>query len=216
MGSRVSAPVRQAGRAAHVTVIVLLTASIAVGIVANVFLPVLLRDSPVLMLALQSSYPQMALASARLEPEVLIAVATARRWVGEVIAYAAGRVLGADALAWFARRRQRTIHLPTEVSAGWRWVRDLVVLVVSHPIVSASAGVLGMPWLRFAVLRLVGGTVWVAAVWYLAGELSVPLSALATAIETNARVLTAVAVLATAGWLWWRRSQRKARASGQD
>jgi len=182
-----------------------LAASVAAAVVGNAFLPLLLRISPVLLLVVQSSYAQMGLAVARLDPVTFVLVAALRRWIGEVIAFAGGKVLGAEALRWYGQRSGRQVPLPTWEGRGARLLRDAVVLVVPQPLLSAAVGVSGMPWLRFVVLKLLGSLASVTLLWWAATALALPLAALADLVEANALGLTVVAIVGTAGWLVWQR-----------
>lgn len=190
-------------------VLSLLVALLGAGAVGNALTPMLLRESPALLLAVHSSYPQMGLASVRLDPVLFVAVAGLRRWVGEMVAFATGRVFGAEALAWYADRRGgRRPPLTDRLHGPWASLRDAAALLVPHPLVSAVLGAVRMPPLRFAVLKLVGTLLWVTAVWYVSAALDkrLPLSVIADFVEANAVLLTILAVLAlVGGWLWQRR-----------
>lgn len=199
------------------TVLALLAISVVASVVGNTMTPVLFRQSPVTLLAVLSSYGQMALASARVDPVTFVVVASARRWVGELIAFAGGRVLGGEVLAWYTRRSGAAPKLPQRLNERWWLARDAVVVLVPHVALSALFGVAGMPWRRFAALKLVGSVLTVVAMWYIAGAVRLPLSVVADFVEANAVVLTVVAVAAgTTWWAWQRRASGGPGDSGHD
>lgn len=186
-------------------VVALLGISLCSGVIGNALTLVLLRESPVALLAVHASYPQLALASVRLDPVTFVAVAAVRRWLGEAVFFAAGRVIGTDVLAWYARRSGKPLRLPHRLNHRYALVRDAVVVVLPHPLVSAFFGVTGMPWLRYLVLKLVGSVLTVAAMWYAVGFL--PLEVAVDFLEANAVAITVFGlVLAFAWWRWQRRA----------
>ncbi len=186
-------------------VLILLGVSLCSGVIGNALTLVLLRESPVALLVVHASYPQLALASVRLDPVTFVAVAAVRRWLGEAVFFAAGRVIGTDVLAWYARRSGKPLRLPHRLNHRYALVRDAVVLLLPHPLVSAFFGVAGMPWTRFLVLKLVGSVLTVTAFWYAAGFL--PLEMAADFLEANAVAITVFGVvLALAWWRWQRRA----------
>ena len=187
------------------TVLALLAAAVVASIVGNTMTPVLFRESPVGLLAVLSSYAQMALASARVDPLTFVVVAGARRWIGDLIAFAGGRVLGSEVLAWYTKRSGRVLVLPERLNQRWWLARDAVVVLVPHVAISALLGVAGMPWRRFAVLKLVGSVLTVMVMWYVAGVVHLPLAWVADFVEANAVVLTVLAALAGGAWWMWQR-----------
>lgn len=191
----------------------LVVASVAASLIGSVFLPVLLRTSPAGLLAVLSSYPQMALARPRIDPVTFIAVASLRRWAGEVAAFTAGRVLGEDALRWFTRRSSTSVRMPEGVDTRWRLVRDAVVVVVPSPWVGALLGLSGIGWKRYALLKLIGSVASVAVIWWLAGAADGPLDTAAGAVEANALTLTGALALLAVVWLW---AQRRNGRSDED
>lgn len=186
-------------------VVVALGLSVAAAVIGNAFLPLLLRRSPALLLAVQSSYAQMGLASPRMDPVTFVAVAALRRWVGEVIAFLAGRVLGADALRRYQRRAGGPVRLPAALAAPRSPLRDAAVVLLPHPLLAALLGAAGMPPVRYVVLKLVGSVLTVAAFRAAAGTVSTPLAAAGAFLDANVVVLTVVGAFGVAVWLARRR-----------
>lgn len=182
----------------------LLATSFASGAVGNALTPVLLRE-PAVLLLVHASYAQMALASARLDPVVFVLVAGLRRWIGELVFYAGGRVLGHELLVWYAARRGKPLWLPHQLNHRWWPVRDAVIVALMHPVISAFFGAVQAPWPRFVALRLVGSLLWVTALWALADAVALPLEVAADFVEANAVVITATGLLLAFGWWWWKR-----------
>ena len=194
-------------------VLALLAAAVVASVVGNTMTPVLFRESPVGLLAVLSSYAQMALASARIDPVTFVIVAGTRRWIGDLIAFAGGRVLGGEVLAWYTRRSGRMLILPARLNERWWLARDAAVVLIPHVAVSALLGVAGMPWRRFAVLKLIGSVSTVVVMWYVAGVVHLPLSWAADFVEANAVMLTVVATLV--GGAWWAWQRRTSSGSAQ-
>ncbi len=195
----------QASTRTQAVVGALVALSVAAAIVGNAFTPLLLRISPELLLVIQASYAQMALATTRLDPATIIAIAVLRRWGGEVLAFTAGRVLGPRALAWYARRGHDPLAALEGIDERWWRVRDVVIVLLPQPLLSAVFGVVGTPVRRFLLLKALG-TLWsVTAFVLVVRVVPLPLSAVADLVEANALLLTVVAGLGLVGWLWWRR-----------
>lgn len=192
--------------------VALLAASLCAGVVGNALTLVLLRESPVALLVVHASYPQLALASVRLDPVVFVAVAGVRRWLGEAVFFAGGRVIGTEVLAWHARRSGKPLRMPSRLNHRYALVRDAVVVLLPHPLLSAFFGVVGMPWLRYLALKLVGSVVTVAAFWYAAGFL--PLEIAADFLEANAVAITLIGLVAAFAWWRWQRRADPADAEG--
>lgn len=178
--------------------------SVVAAVLGSVFLPVLLRQSPALLLVVQSSYAQMGLASPRLDPVTFVAVAAGRRWLGEVIAFFGGRVLGADALRWYQRRGHPDLRLPTGLDGRTTMLRDAMVVLLPHPLLAALFGVAGMPAGRYVVLKLLGSVLTVLLFRTAFRAVGAPLSTAADFVTANVALLTAVGV-GTAAVLLWRR-----------
>lgn len=187
------------------TVVALLAASLCAGVVGNALTLVLLRESPVALLVVHASYLQMGLASVRLDPVTFVAVAAVRRWLGEAVFFAAGRVIGTEVLAWYARRSGKSLRMPYRLNHRYALVRDAVVVVLPNPLLSAFFGVVGMPWVRYLVLKLVGSVLTVAALFYVTGFVQLPLEVAVDFLEANAVAITIIGAVAAFGWWWWQR-----------
>lgn len=194
-------------------VLLLLVLSLAAGIVGNAFLPALLRTSPKLLLVVQSSYAQMALATTRLDPVTLLVIAALRRWIGESLAFAAGRVLGPRALSHLRGLSSRPLRLPRFEGRSWI-LRDVLIVVFPQPVLSAVFGILPTPTRRFLLLKLLGSFLTVAAYLAVLAAVPLPLAAVADVMEANVAVLSMFGVLGVAGWLWWRHRSAPRRAPG--
>jgi MYXO-CTERM domain-containing protein len=214
-GCRPSVTVVHAARSAwsRRAVIALLAASFTAGAVGNALTPMLLRESPATLLTVHASYPQMGLASARLDPVTFVAVAAVRRWLGELVFFAGGRVLGGELLAWYAQRRGKSLALPHRLNHRYAVVRDAVVVLLPHPLVAAFFGAVGMPGLRYTALKLVGSVVTVLVLWRVAGVVRLPLSVAADFVEANAVAITALGLLGAGALWWWRRRTKRGGAA---
>jgi membrane protein DedA with SNARE-associated domain len=210
-----SAPAQSSPRLRRV-VLVLLGLSVAAAVIGNALLPLLLRRSPTLLLAIQSSYAQMALASARIDPVAFVVVASLRRWLGEVIAFFGGRVLGADVLQWYQRRGGQTVRLPAGLAKRRSPLRDAIVVLVPHPLLGALFGIGGMPPVRFVLLKLLGSVLSVMVFWVAAGAASGPLTTAAAFLDANVAVLTAVGIVGLGIWLWRRRRADRGEGGSRD
>jgi membrane protein DedA with SNARE-associated domain len=187
-------------------VIAALGASVAASLIGNAFLPALLRRSPELLLAVQSSYQQMALASPRIDPVTFVAIAATRRWLGEVVAFLGGRVLGPDVLRWLGRRRGAPVRLPRSLAAPRAPVRDLLTVLLPHPLLAAAFGAGGMRLRRYVLLKAVSSVLTVGLLWVALGAVVGPLERVGALLDANVGVLTVVGGVAAVLWLLRRRA----------
>lgn len=205
------------GGRARAVVVALIGVSVALAVVGNALTPLLLRVAPVGLLALQASYPQMALTSGRIDPVVFVLVAGVRRWAGEVVAFLGARVLGPAVMARLGGRRAAGMRIPTAVRLGGPTGQALLALAVPHPFASVALGLTSMPVARFLVLKLIGSLASVVVIRWLAVAASSPLDALADAVGGNALPLTLVtATLVLGSLLWRRRASSDAAPDAED
>jgi membrane protein DedA with SNARE-associated domain len=175
--------------------------------VARAFGPLLLRDAPLLLLALQPDNVQLLLVSGKVGLLPFVAVATARRFSGEMVYYLLGRWYGARALRLLTRWTGGGDRLLARLGRLPWWARDLAVLLLPHPPLLALAGMAGMPPRRYALTKLVGTLASVLVARLAADAAAGPLGTAAAWIEANAGRLTLVFVAVTAAALllaWYR------------
>lgn len=189
----------------------------AMNAVARALGPLLLRDAPLLLLALQPDNVQLLLVSGKVGALPFVAVATARRFGGELVYYLLGRWYGARALHLLTRWMGGGDRLLARLARLPWWARDLAVLLLPHPPLLALAGMAGMPPRRYALTKLAGTLASVLVARLAAGAAAGPLGAAAAWVEAHAGRLTLAFVAATIAALlltWSRGRPRDRRGEG--
>lgn len=170
---------------------------LAAGLVARAFLPLLLRDHPLLLMSLDSNTHVLLLTGSKVSVTIFIAVAMVWRMAVHTTYYLVGRWYGDDALRWLGRRVALARLLVARVEAVFRRVSSLAVLVLAGDIACLLAGSTEMSMLRFLILQLLGNALHVGALLVVIHLAKAPLTRVVTFIDGQATSLTVVCIVAT-------------------
>lgn len=147
--------------------------------------PLLLREAPLVLLALYPYQPWSLLVSSRSGLVAFVAVIVAVRTVPSVGGYLVGRWYGASALDRLSRRR-RTVRLTRVFVRVYARVGGGLLILYPGATASVLAGANGMPARRFAPLMLTGLLVGALVTRFLAGAASGPVTAAAGWVDEHA------------------------------
>lgn len=171
---------------------------------ANTLWPVILRDHPLLLPALDGRNRYLLLSSAKIGVVPLIVVGVARRLTGHVVYYLLGHWYGEAALGWVTRRSR----LWRRVATRHRWIlsriAEAAVLVSSSNIARTLAGATGMSTVRFVIFEIVGTIVQIAALLVFVRSTGERVPRAVGLLDINASWLTVLLVSLCLGWLSWR------------
>ncbi len=170
--------------------------------------PLLLREAPLVLLALHPFEPWSLLVSTRTDVVPFLAVVVTVRAVPCCGDYLAGRWYGPQALAWLSRRPRagRLARTGQRVSAR---LGGALLLLYPGATASVLAGANGLPVRRFLPLMLTGIVGAAVLTRLVASVASDPLTAAATALNRWA-VPAGLALLAL-GLLWQLRPGKRDR-----
>jgi membrane protein DedA with SNARE-associated domain len=175
------------------------------GTIANALAPTLIRNHPLLLIALDARNRFLVLVVNDVDLVPFVVVGLLRRIVSDPLFFLLGYLYGESAVRWIERRMGgggRAIRF-TE-----RWfARAAPVMVFLFPgaLVCVLAGATGMPPALFLVLN-VTGTVAALLVLYQFGEVfSGPIETITDFIDRNYLSLTVVTIVLTVGWVLWDR-----------
>jgi membrane protein DedA with SNARE-associated domain len=188
-------------------VAVLLVATTA----ANTLWPILLRDHPLLLPALDGRNRYLFLSSAKVGAVPLVIVGVTRRVIGHVTYYLLGHWYGEAALSW-AMRRSR-LWRRTITRGEWVMARtaELAVLLSSSNIARTLAGAVGMSPARFVVLETLGTTLQIAALLFVVRSAGERIPQAVGVLDSQAPWLTLLLISAGLGWILWRAAKRRGR-----
>jgi membrane protein DedA with SNARE-associated domain len=188
------------------TVAVLLAATI----VANTMWPVILRDHPLLLPALDGRNRYLLLSSAKVGAVPLIVVGVGRRLAGHIVYYLLGHWYGEAALHW-ATRRSRLWRRVARYRRILARIAEAAVLLSSSNIARTLAGATGMSAVRFVIFETVGTTLQMIALLVFVRSTGDRVPRAVGLLDSNASWLTMLLVSLCLGWLLWRVARVRGR-----
>jgi membrane protein DedA with SNARE-associated domain len=175
------------------------------GILAAAFAPLLVRDHPLLLIALEARNRYLLLVSGKVGAAEFIAVGVTRRFASDPFFYLLGRWYGDAAVGWIEQRwpgGRRTIE---SLQRLFRRVEDAAVFLFPGALVCVIAGATGMRPARFVTLNLFGSLFVVVVLRMVAAAAADPFDVIVRFNDRNAGWLTVLSAIGTAAWLYWRR-----------
>ncbi|MGQ0616041.1 MAG: DedA family protein [Acidimicrobiia bacterium] len=186
----------------------LIVAFWSLGAVANGLAPRLLRDHPLLLVALEPRNRFLLLAAGKVDPVPFVAFATFRRIASDPVYFAVGYLYGDAATRWVrGRAGPRGARAIGRLEAVFpRFSRPLVFLFPGL-LVCLLAGVTRMRPRTFLVWNLAGTVAAVLALRAFASVLEPWLDPVVEFNERYADTLTYLTVALVAGYLLWQRAR---------
>lgn len=169
----------------------------------------LLRDAPLLLLAMHPFQPWALLVSPKVGWASFASIIVACRGAAYFGDYFIGRWYGERGLRWL--RARRSTAKSTQV-VEWVFARMGGVLLVLYPglVVSVLAGATGMRFRRFASLILLGLVLWASVLRLIGSAAAGPLTEIASFVERYAWSFV-IPLTALAGAIFLRESRRSLR-----
>ncbi|WP_010137844.1 DedA family protein [Oceanicola sp. S124] len=138
--------------------------------------------------------------------------------IGDQIAFWLSRRLGKPLLTGLERRPRSAgvIHKARELLERrglWAVLLSRTVLSPLGPYVGYLSGALGMPWLRFTAMAVLGAMTWSMGYAWLGFTFSDQITQIADLISNSVGIIMAGAV-ALGGLAWMRRTYRRSRRRG--
>lgn len=193
-----------------VAISVAVVATYSLGFLGLALLPLLARDRPRLLIALNPTTSILLLVSARVDLASFVAVAAARRVILHILCYLLGHWYGQAAVRWVEGRGGRATRLVGLLERAFARVRWLVVMVMPGPVPSVLAGAGRMGIAPFLALDIAGTLGSILLARYAAGVMADPLGAALRFSDDHAVSLTILCVAATTTWLALRWRKRGA------
>jgi membrane protein DedA with SNARE-associated domain len=178
----------------------LATALVAIWVaetLARAWLPLLVRDHPLLLIMLDARTHNVLLASPKVGTAELIIVAVAWRFTVHWLYYLLGRWYGDSALRWVARKSKLGGRIADRVERAFRRVAGPAVFFLSDKLVCVLAGLAGMSPVLFVALHLPGTVLRVVVLSMLARSSHRSLNWIVDLIDRNAVWLTVVFAVVT-------------------
>jgi membrane protein DedA with SNARE-associated domain len=190
-------------------IVVPILAVVVVGTLGNTFHPTLLKDHPLLLVAMEPRNRYLLLVAEKVSFVPFLLVATIRRLVSDPLFYLLGYLYGESGVRWIERKMGDSAGLVRGMERGFAKAAPLMVFLFPGAIVCVLAGATGMSPLLFLVLN-VAGTVTVISLLYRFAELfEGPLGAINGFYADNNKLLTILSVVFTVLWLVMQRRRGK-------
>ncbi|MFJ8713823.1 DedA family protein [Streptomyces violaceus] len=185
--------------------LILLLATLAViwsaETVAKASLPLLVRDHPLLLIALDARAHDLLLASPKVGTTEFIMVGLASRFTVHWLYYLLGRWYGDAALRWVACRSRFGSRAVDRSERAFRRYAFPAVFLLSNKPVCVLAGTSGMVPVVFVALHLPGTVLRIVVLRLFARSGNSTFSRINDIIERNAVWLTVLFVVATVIWV---------------
>jgi membrane protein DedA with SNARE-associated domain len=163
-----------AARRIYLAVMVVTTAAAALG---TALLPMLLVESPALLLLSAADFRNIALVSTQLDLHTVLAVGLPRRIVGMFGSYGLGILYGRSLLGFAARRLPRVGKFVSALERLFRRFPRATLLLWPAYATSIFAGLARLPLRTFVPCMLVGQVGFVVGAYFLGGTISGPIDA---------------------------------------
>lgn len=203
------APRKQPSRRTLALLIAPIIGLVVASFIGNAIWPTLLKEHPLLLIALDGRNRYLVLASQKVDVVPFMVVGFLRRIASDPLFFALGYLYGDRAVRWVERRFAPDTGLVDWMENNFsKWAPPLVFLFPGN-LVCVMAGAARMNPVLFGVLN-VSGTVGILAVLYQFGDVfNGPVSAFTGFIERNFKVFTAISIVLTIYWFWDQRRRGK-------
>jgi membrane protein DedA with SNARE-associated domain len=179
------------------------------GYIANAIWPTLLREHPLLLIALDPRNRWLVLVSQKVDAVPFMLVGFFRRVASDPLFFALGYLYGDRAVRWVERRFAPDTGLVPWLEKNFNKFSPVLVFLFPGALVCVLAGAMGMNPVLFAVLN-VAGTAGILVVLYQFGDIfSGPVNAVTGFFDRNFKVFTAISIVLTIYYFWDQRRRGK-------
>lgn len=185
-------------------------AVVVIGTLGNMFHPSLLKNHPLLLVAMEPRNRYLLLVADKVSFVPFLLVATVRRLISDPLFYLLGYLYGDAGVRWIERKMGDSSGLVRGMERGFAKAAPLMVFLFPGAIVCVLAGATGMSPLLFLALNVAGTITMVSLLYRFAEFFDGPLGAVNGFYADNNKTLTIISVVATLLWLVMQRRQGKA------
>ena len=184
-------------------------AVVIIGTLGNMFHPRLLRDHPLLLVAMEPRNRYLLLVAEKVDFVPYLLVATVRRLFSDPLFYLVGYLYGDSGVRWIERRLGDDVGIVRAMERGFRKAAPVMVFLFPGAIVCVLAGATGMSPVLFLAANVVGTVTVVTLLYRFAEFFDGPLGAVNRFYANNTKLLTVISIAATLFWLWDQRRRGK-------
>jgi membrane protein DedA with SNARE-associated domain len=177
-------------------------AVVTVGTLGNAFHAPLLRDHPLLLVAMEPRLRYLLLVAEKLPLLPFLLVATLRRLSSDPCFYLIGHFYGDRGVRWIERKMGESGGLLRAIERWFPKLAPGLVFVFPGALVCVLAGATGMSFPVFLALNVLGTVTVVTVIYNFAELVDGPIGAVNRFYSNNTVTITVISVLLTAYWLW--------------
>jgi len=182
------------------------------GTLAAAFLPALLAEHPLALIALDARNRNLVLAANSLDPVPYFTVATLRLLAVDPFMYLVGLWYGDAAVRWVERRMTGLKETIAWLERFFRRAGPLAVALFPGPVICTLAGATGMRVPVFLAFNVVGTIARVALFWWVGDIFSGPVDSIREFFDRYIVWTTAASVVLVALWVMLERRRGAADA----
>jgi membrane protein DedA with SNARE-associated domain len=181
--------------------------------VGNALWPTLLRDHPLLLIALDARNRWLVLVSAKVSAVPFFVVGFLRRVASDPLFFALGYLYGDRAVRWVERRFAPDTGLVEWLENNFSKLAPPLVFLFPGNLVCVLAGAARMKPALFAVLNVAGTVTMLAVIWVFGDVASEPVGVFTRFVERNFRLFTGLSIAATLYFFWDQRRRGKSEVT---
>jgi membrane protein DedA with SNARE-associated domain len=182
---------------------------VTIGTVANAIHPTLVKDHPLLLVALEPRNRWIILVAEKVSFWPLLIWGTVRRLASDPLFFLLGHLYGDGAVRWAEKRFDGGTGIIRGVEKVFQKAGPVLVFFFPGSLVCVLAGATGMNPVLFAFLNVVGTIVTVSLLYQFASVVQGPVDAINRFYSHNFKWLTAVSIALTGLYVWnqWRQGK---------
>jgi membrane protein DedA with SNARE-associated domain len=182
---------------------------VTIGTVANAIHPTLVKNHPLLLVALEPRNRWVILVAEKVSFWPLLICGTLRRLASDPLFFLLGYLYGDNAVQWAERQFDGGTGVIRGIERVFQKAGPVLVFFFPGALICVLAGATGMNPVMFGVLNVVGTIVTVTLLYQFAGVVKGPVDAINGFYSHNFKWLTAVSILLTGLWVWnqWRQGK---------
>jgi membrane protein DedA with SNARE-associated domain len=179
------------------TIVTPIIVLISIGTVANAIHPTLVKNHPLLLVALEPRNRWVILVAEKVSFWPLLIWGTIRRLASDPMFYLLGRLYGDGAVTWAEKRFDGGTGLIRGIEKVFQKAGPVLVFLFPGALVCVLAGATGMSPVLFLVLNVVGTIFTVTVLYQFASVVEGPVDAINRFYSNNFKWLTVVSVVLT-------------------
>jgi membrane protein DedA with SNARE-associated domain len=192
-----------------VLIVVPIIVLISIGTIANAIHPTLVKNHPLLLVALEPRNRWVILVAEKVAFWPLLIFGTLRRLASDPLFFLLGYLYGDGAVRWAERKLDGGTGVIKWIEKAFHRAGPVLVFFFPGALVCVLAGATGMSPVLFFVLNIVGTLFTVTVLYNFASVVEGPVDAINRFYANNFKWLTVVSVVLTALYVWnqWRQGK---------